>query len=93
MTMQKAAGWHFLGWALVLIGSAGWTSGRLRRALCSLYPVGGIAALFVYVLPALEGAAVWLGTLWAVWQGILLWQDQPEAVPTAEEPMGSKSQT
>lgn len=36
-----AAGWHFLGWALVLIGSAGLTSGRLQRALCVLYLVGG----------------------------------------------------
>ena len=27
-----AAGWHFLGWVQVLVGSAGWTSRRLPRA-------------------------------------------------------------
>ena len=67
-----AAGWHFLGWALVLIGSAGWTSGRLPRTLCVLYVVGGVASLFVYVFPDLEGFAAMLGVVWAVWQGILL---------------------
>ena len=79
------AGWHFLGWALVLIGSAGWTSGRLQRALCVLYVVGGIASLLVYVLPDLEGAAALLGVLWAVWQGIILWQGGPGETPTPEK--------
>jgi hypothetical protein len=69
-----AAGWHFLGWALVLVASAGWTSGRLPGGLCALYLVGGIAALFVYVIPDLEGAAALLGTVWGAWQGILLWK-------------------
>ena len=27
------AGWHFLGWSLVLLGSAGWTSRRLPRRI------------------------------------------------------------
>jgi len=31
------AGWHFLGWVLVLVGSAGWTSRRLPRVLSVLY--------------------------------------------------------
>jgi hypothetical protein len=70
------AGWHFLGWALVLTGSAGWASGRIQRPLCALYLVGGIAALFVYVFPTLEGAAALLGVGWAVWQGILLWKGE-----------------
>ena len=34
--------WHFLGWALVLVGSAGWTSHRLPRVLSALYLVGGM---------------------------------------------------
>jgi hypothetical protein len=67
-----AAGWHFLGWSLVLIGSAGWTSG-LPRALCILYLAGGISSLFVYLFPQSEGTAAIFGAAWAVWQGILLW--------------------
>lgn len=70
------AGWHFLGWALVLTGSAGWASGRLQRPLCALYLVGGIVALIVYVFPTLEGAAALLGVVWAVWQGVLLLADE-----------------
>lgn len=79
------AGWHFLGWALVLIGSAGWTSQRLPRLLSILYLVTGITSLFVYVLPVNEGAAVLLGTIVSIWQGILLWKDEPEE-PQAPEP-------
>jgi hypothetical protein len=71
------AGLHFLGWVLVLIGSAGWTTDRLPRGLCVLYLVGGIASLFVYLFPTLEGAAALLGALWAVWQGIFLWKSEP----------------
>ena len=66
------AGWHFLGWALLLIGSAGWTSGQLPRVLSVLYLVGGAAALFVYVLPDMEGTAGMLGVVVSIWQGILL---------------------
>jgi hypothetical protein len=73
-----AAGWHFLGWSLMLVASAGWTSGRLPRVLCALYLLGGIAALFVFVFPVLEGAAALLGVIWAVWQGILLWSGGKE---------------
>jgi hypothetical protein len=80
-----AAGWHFLGWALVLIGSAGWTSGRLPRVLCVLYLVGGIASLFVYVFPNLEGFATSLGMVWGVWQGILLWKAEPGETRTPEK--------
>lgn len=68
------AGWHFLGWALVLTGSAAWTSGRLPRLLGVLYLVGGIAALFVYLFPELEGLAALLGVAWAIWQGIYFWR-------------------
>jgi len=79
------AGWHFLGWALVLIGSAGWTSGRLPRVLCELYLVGGIASLFVYVFPNLEGIAAFLGVVWGVWQGILLLKGEPGETQTPEK--------
>ena len=68
------AGWHFLGWALALVGSAGWTSRRLPRLLSVLYLVAGVASLFVYLLPDLEGNAVALGMVVAIWQGILLWK-------------------
>jgi hypothetical protein len=80
-----AAGWHFLGWALALMGSAGWTSGRLPRGLCILYLVGGTAALFVYVFPELEGFAAFLGLIWGMWQGILLWRGEPGGTQTPEK--------
>jgi hypothetical protein len=67
------AGWHFLGWVLVLLGSAGWTTRRLPRALSALLLVGGAVSLFVYKLPDLEPTAVALGIGWALWLGILLW--------------------
>jgi len=72
VTGITGAGWHFLGWALVLVGSAGWTSSHLPRMLCVLYLVAGIASLFVYVFPNLEQIAATFGVIWAVWQGILL---------------------
>jgi hypothetical protein len=68
------AGWHFLGWALLLIGSAGWTTNLLPRALSVLYLVGGLVSLFVYVLPGLEGMAGMLGIVISIWQGLLLWK-------------------
>ena len=66
------AGWNFLGWALVLLGSAAWTSSRLPRLLCVLYLVGGIVSLFVYLFPNLEQVAATLGVRWGIWQGIFL---------------------
>jgi len=71
------AGWHFLGWALLLIGSAGWTSSQLPRGLSVLYLVGGIVSLFVYLLPDMEGSAAMLGVVISIWQGILLWKAEP----------------
>ena len=70
------AGWHFLGWALVMIGSAGWTSHRLPRLLSALYLLAGITSLFVYVLPETEGTAAFLGVVVSIWQGILLWRGE-----------------
>jgi hypothetical protein len=72
-----ASGLHFLGWSLVLLGSAGWTTRSLPRVLCVVYLVAGMAALFMYLFPNLEGLVVGLGLVWAIWQGILLWK--PEA--------------
>ena len=69
-----AAAWHFLGWVWLLIGSAGWTSRGLPRVLCGLYLLAGIVSLFVYQLPDLEGAAVALGVVVSIWQGVLLWK-------------------
>ncbi len=72
-----ATAWHFLGWALVLVGSAGWTSRRLPRVLSVLYLVAGTVSLFVYLLPDIEGNVVALGVVVSIWQGILLWKAEP----------------
>jgi len=76
------AAWHFLGWVFLLVGTAGWTSGRLPHVLSALYVAAGFAALFVYLLPTLEGTAVLLGTVVSIWQGLLLWKVDPEASRT-----------
>lgn len=82
------AAWHFLGWALVLIGSTGWTSRQLPRLLSALYVIAGLTALFVYLLPNTEGLAALLGVIVIIWQGILLWQVKPEEMPAnqADQP-------
>lgn len=72
------AGWHFLGWALLLIGSAGWTSRCLPRGLSVLYLVTGINSLFIYLLPNNEGTSMLLGAVLSIWQGILLWKGEPK---------------
>ena len=66
---------------LILLGSAGWTSGRLPHALSGLYWVVGAAALFVYLLPDLEGFVVLFGGVMSIWQGILLWNAQAGETP------------
>ena len=68
------AGWHFFGWALLLVGSAGWTTNLLPRVLSVLYLVGGTVSLFVYLLPDMEGLAGMLGIIISIWQGLLLWK-------------------
>jgi hypothetical protein len=78
-------GWHFLGWSFVSLGSAGWTSRRLPRGLSGLYLVAGAAALFAYLPPDLEGFVVLLGVVISIWQGILLWQAEPEETPAPEK--------
>jgi hypothetical protein len=76
------AGFHFLGWALALIGSVGWTSERLPRLLSALYLAAGAAALFVYVRPDMEGTAIMLGVVVSIWQGIWLWRVGSEEMET-----------
>jgi hypothetical protein len=71
------AGWQFLGWSFLFIGSAGWTSRRLPRVLSVLYLAGGTVSLFVYLLPDLEGLAVLFGVVVSIWQGILLLRAEP----------------
>jgi hypothetical protein len=78
------AAWHFLGWALVLIGSAGWTSRYLPRLLSVLYLVAGVISLFVYLRPGSEGNAVVLSVVVIIWQGILLWKTEPEETQVPE---------
>ncbi len=69
-----AAGWHFLGWVQVLVGSAGWTSRRLPRGLSGLYLAIGALALFVYLRPDGDLQLVPLNAVACIWQGILLWK-------------------
>jgi hypothetical protein len=70
----SAVGWHLLGCVMLLIGSAGWTSRLLPRALCVLYWVAGIAALFVFTLPELEATAAPFFVIASIWQGFVLWR-------------------
>ncbi len=87
------AGWHFLGWALVLIGLAGWTSSRLPRLLSVLYLVAGAISLFVYLQPDNEGIAVVLCLVVSIWQGILLWRSEPEETQAPESNVSPLDQT
>lgn len=69
---------HFLGWSLLLLGWAGWTSHRIPRLLSLLYLVAGVASLFVYLLPDNEGGVILLCLVLSIWQGLLLWKAEPE---------------
>jgi hypothetical protein len=82
------AGWHFLGWALLLIGSAGWTSRQLPPPLTVLYLVGGVVSLFVYLLPNLEGLAGMLAIVISIWQGFLLWRSGSAETQVSESNAG-----
>lgn len=80
-----ATGWHCLGWALVLVGSAGWISRCLPRVLSVLYLIGGTVSLLVYLLPDMEGTAGALGVGVSIWQGILLWKAEPGETQVPEK--------
>ena len=75
----SATGWHFLGWSLVLIGSAGWTTRVFPRVLSALYLLAGTTSLFVYLLPYTdaEANALVLLLVVSIWQGILLLKAGP----------------
>lgn len=74
VTSVNAIGFHFLGWAYVLLGSASWTSHLFPRLLNGFYFLAGVSSLFVYLFPELEGLVLLLGTIISIWQGILLWK-------------------
>ncbi len=70
----NAVGFHFLGWAFVLLGSASWTSHLFPRLLNIFYFLAGVSSLFVYLFSDLEGLVLLVGTIISIWQGILLWK-------------------
>jgi hypothetical protein len=75
VTGMNSLGFHFLGWAFVLLGSASWTSRFFPRILNALYFLVGVSSLFVYLFEELEGFVLLLGTVISVWQGVLLWKN------------------
>jgi hypothetical protein len=80
----NAFGFHFLGWAFVLLGSASWTSRLFPRLLNGFHFLAGGASLFVYLLPELEGLVLLIGTIICIWQGILFWKhDTRQYIKTA----------
>lgn len=77
-------GWHFMGWVLLLVGSAGWTTRRLPRPLSALHLAAGTLSLFVYALPDVEASAVALVVVLSIWQGIVLWGAERGGPPSPE---------
>lgn len=75
----SAVGFHFLGWAFVLTGSAGWTSRLFPRLLSALYLLMGVISMFAYLFPDMEGGVLFLGTIISIWQGIVLWNSESES--------------
>jgi len=63
---------HFQGWALVLVGSVGWTTKRLPRILSVLYLLTGAMSLLVLLLPQMEANALAFIVILSIWQGLLL---------------------
>jgi hypothetical protein len=74
VTGVNAIGFHYLGWAFVLIGSAGWTSRLFPRLLNISHILAGVSSLFVYLRPDLEWLVLLLGTVLSIWQGAWLWK-------------------
>lgn len=74
VTGMNAFGFHFLGWMMVLAGSALWTSRLFPPLLTGFYLLAGVSSLFVYLFPTLEGYSLLLGTIISIWQGILFWK-------------------
>lgn len=72
----NALGFHFLGWTFVLLGSANWSSRFFPQPLSVFYLLAGIASLFVYLFPEMEGFVLLLGVIIGIWQGVLLWKHE-----------------
>lgn len=60
------------GFAAVLAGSAGLSTGRLPRLLCWLLIVGGVVEICEFAVPVFLIIDPTLGTIWSLWLGILL---------------------
>jgi hypothetical protein len=73
----NSLGFHFLGWAFVLLGSASWTAHIFPRLLSVFCLLAGVSAWFVYLFPELEGLVLLLGTSIGIWQGMGLWKPDP----------------
>lgn len=65
---MNSFGFHFLGWAFVLLGSASWTTRLFPRVLTILYFLAGLSSLFVYLFSELEGLVLLLGAIIGIWQ-------------------------
>jgi hypothetical protein len=70
----SALGFHFMGWALFLLGSANWSSRLFPRLLSILLFLAGGISLFVYLFPDMEGLVLMLVVIISTWQGILLFR-------------------
>ncbi len=70
----SALGFHFMGWALLLLGSANWTSRLFPRLFSILLFLAGGISLFVYLFPDMEGLVLMLVVILSTWQGILLFR-------------------
>ena len=80
---MNSMGFHFLGWTFLLLGSAGWTTRLLPRALSGFYLLAGSFSLFVYLFPVFEGASILLSVIIGIWQAFLLWQPPQQTAPQA----------
>lgn len=69
-----SSGRHFLGWTLILLGSAGWATPGFPRTLSIIYFAGALLALFAYLSPGIGELILLPGMIWNIWQGILLWR-------------------
>jgi hypothetical protein len=78
------AAFHFLGWAFLLIGTAGWSFKRIPRILSVLYLLTGAMCLIVFLLPAMEPNALALTVIVCIWQGFLLLQTRPGDTQASE---------
>ena len=60
------------GFAAVLAGSAGLSTGRLPRLLCWILIVGGVVEICEFVVPVFLIIDPTLGTIWSLWVGFIL---------------------